>query len=96
MKGQTLINTNFVSDSYTPFEAFPDVLTVEQLQNALGIGRSTAYKIIHNKEIGYLRIGTAIKIPKTSLISYVEENLETCYDISCNGQVNRAVRKGIM
>lgn len=69
---------------------------MEQLQGALGVGRSSAYKMIAKGEIRYFRIGTAIKIPKVALISYVEENLEMCYDKICNGLANQAVGKGLM
>jgi len=46
------------------FSDFPDVLNIEQLQEALGIGRSTAYQLIHNGDIQYLKIGRSIRIPK--------------------------------
>lgn len=94
-KGWTLININFASSTYTPFANYPDILTVEQLQAALGVGRSTAYKLIHKNEIGHIRIGNSIKIPKLALINYISEydNAMLCYNGPCNGQANQAVRK---
>lgn len=82
---------------YNPFATYPDVLSVEQLQCALGIGRSTAYKMIRNKDIPSIRIGNIIKIPKQALINYVSafENENLCYNHDCNGQLNQAVGKEI-
>lgn len=66
-----------MADSYTPFEGYPDVLNVEQMQSALGIGRSTAYKLIKNKEIRTLKIGRTIKIPKRYLMDFLDGR---CYN----------------
>lgn len=88
---------NEYTNSYIPFSAYPDVLSVEQLRAALGIGRATAYKMIRNNQIPSIRIGSVIKIPKQALINYVTafENENLCYNYDCNGQVNQAVRKEI-
>lgn len=59
------------------FENYPDVLTVSDLQNALGIGRSMAYRLIRNGYIRHLKIGRKIKVPRRYLIDYVES---TCYN----------------
>lgn len=88
---------NEVKNTYTMFSTYPDVVTVEQLQDALGVGRSTAYKMINNNEIGHIRIGNSIKIPKMALINYIYayEQAIPCYNVNRNGQVNQAVRKEI-
>jgi len=59
------------------FTNFPDVLTVDDIQKALGIGRSMAYRLIQAGEIKHIRIGKSIKIPKLFLIDYVTEK---CYN----------------
>lgn len=58
------------------FSKFPDVLTISDMQKALGIGRSMAYRLIHGGKVKHLRIGKAIKIPKQFLIDYA---LGGCY-----------------
>lgn len=42
----------------------PDVLTISDLQRLLNVGRSTAYRLVSSGEIGCVRIGRAIRIPK--------------------------------
>ena len=59
------------------FNDLPDVLTVDDLQNALGIGRSTAYRLIRRGDIRHLRIGRNIKIPRRYLVDYIEA---ACYN----------------
>ncbi len=51
---------------------YPDVLTVEQLQNILGIGRNTAYKLLKNKEIQSIRVRRLYRIPKYAVIAYLK------------------------
>lgn len=53
------------------FKDYPDVLSVDQMAQALGIGRNKAYELIHNREIGFKRIGRRFLIPKISLIDYL-------------------------
>jgi hypothetical protein len=45
-------------DLYKMFEGFPDVLTIEKLQEALSIGRTTAYRLISS---GAISIGKSAK-----------------------------------
>lgn len=61
------------------FEDFPDVLTVHQIRQALGIGRPAVYKLLESNAIRCFKIGNAYKIPKTELIKYIH--------ISCKGGV---------
>jgi excisionase family DNA binding protein len=58
------------------FTDFPDVLSVADMQKALSVGRSTAYRLINDGDIKHLRIGKIIKIPKRFLIDYI---LSECY-----------------
>ena len=53
------------------FKEYPDILTVEQMAQALRIGRNSAYQLIRNKEILCKRVGRKIIIPKCCLIDYV-------------------------
>lgn len=53
------------------FKEYPDVLTVSDLQRALGIGKTAAYGLLENKRIQSFRIGRVYKILKNALIGYV-------------------------
>lgn len=54
------------------FTAYPDVLTVNQVAEALRIGKNKAYELINNKVISSRRIGRRILIPKVCLIDFIE------------------------
>lgn len=53
------------------FKQYPDIMSVAQVAEALGIGRNTAYRLVREREIGSKRIGTKIIVPKSCLIDYV-------------------------
>lgn len=61
------------------FERYPDVLTVHQAREALGVGRTGIYKLIDQGLLKCFKIGNAYKIPKSALIEYVTN--------SCKGGV---------
>ena len=61
------------------FERYPDVMTVHQAREALGVGRTGVYKLIDQGQLKCFKIGNAYKIPKTALIEYVNS--------SCKGGV---------
>lgn len=54
------------------FKDYPDILTVPQVAQALGIGIKAAYALVNNKRIGSIRIGRTIKVPKFCLEEYVK------------------------
>lgn len=56
------------------FETYPDVMTVQQVRQALGIGRTAVYRLLESREIACFMIGNAYKIPKISLIEFVQKN----------------------
>jgi len=58
------------------FKNFPDVLTVDDLQKALRIGRNSAYRLIEDGQIKCIRVGRAVRIPKSNLLDFVRQ---TCY-----------------
>lgn len=57
-----------------PFETLPDILNVNQVREALGIGRKGVYKLLDSKKINYFKIGNAYKIPKSELIKYIDQS----------------------
>ena len=60
-------------------EQYPDLLTVQEMQTALAIGRSKAYSLLKNKEIISLKIGRSVRVPKTSILEYIGR---MCYTTS--------------
>lgn len=56
------------------FEEYPDVMTVQQVRKALGIGRTAVYRLLENHEIDCFMIGNAYKVPKTCLLEFVQRN----------------------
>lgn len=53
------------------FKEFPDILTVDQVAKALGIGKKAAYALVNDHIIGSIRIGRTIKVPKFSLEEFI-------------------------
>lgn len=64
------------------FESYNDVLTMNDLQDALRIGRSKAYELVKKGKLYSFKIGNAIRIPKKSVIDYVMGN---CYNNFVDG-----------
>lgn len=60
----------------TLFDSYPDVMNVQQVRSALRIGRTAVYRLLESNEIRCFKIGNAYKIPKTSLIKFVQRNAE--------------------
>ena len=58
------------------FSDYPDVMSVHHLRTALGIGRLGAYKLLEDGQIKSFKIGNTYKIPKTSVIDYVNQSCE--------------------
>ena len=56
------------------FKEYPDVVSVEQLQKMLDIGRNTAYKLLSEQKIKAKKIGRIYIIPKNNIIKYLAEN----------------------
>lgn len=51
------------------------ILTVKDIMNIFSIGKSQAYKLLHSGEIEYFLLGRNIKIPKSSVIDYINQKL---------------------
>ena len=56
------------------FANYPDVMSVYQVGVALGIGRTAVYKLLSSNSLQFFRIGNAYKIPKSSLLNYMEKS----------------------
>ena len=53
------------------FRRYPDVVTVSQMCEMLGIGKNTAYRILNDNTVKALKIGKVYKIPKKNIAAYV-------------------------
>ena len=53
------------------FTSYPDLLTIVQLKEMLGIGITLAYRLVRDNTIRALKIGREYKIPKANVISYL-------------------------
>ena len=53
------------------FRKYPDVLTVAQVAEALGVCTKAVYSLVKSNLLGHVRIGRTIKIPKYALVEYL-------------------------
>jgi excisionase family DNA binding protein len=60
------MNTNDIS-----FDNLPLTMRVEDLMPILGIGRNTAYDLVHSGKIFSIRIGRQLRIPREALIAFL-------------------------
>ena len=60
-------------DELNRFEDLPLVLRVEELMPLLSIGRNTAYDLVRSGQIRSFRIGRCYRIPKDSVVEYLEK-----------------------
>ena len=51
----------------TRFEELPELLSLEEFREFLGISKTTAYEIVRRKEVKNLRFGRRIFIPREVL-----------------------------
>lgn len=54
-------------------KGIPDVLTINDLQSILGIGRSTAYELANSGALRTMRFGKLIRIRREDFVDYLEE-----------------------
>ena len=58
------------------FADYPDVVDIGQMRKMLGdVGNKTAYRLLHEGRIRYLKIGRGFRIPKASVIQFVKETI---------------------
>jgi excisionase family DNA binding protein len=56
---------------YIMFESYPDIMSINDLQEALGISRNSVIKLLDTGQIKYIRIGRLYKVSKLELIDYI-------------------------
>ena len=56
------------------FKDYPDIVSFDQMREMLHIGRNKAYSLIEQKKIRSIRIGRRHKIPKISVIEFLNQD----------------------
>ena len=71
-----------IKKSNNTFDDLPDILSVHQVRQVLGVGRPAVYKLL-GKENGIrcFMVGNAYNIPKACLLEYIQR--------SCKGGANK-------
>ena len=58
------------------FEEFPELVSIKQLRNMLGISNDVAYEMVKSGTIRSFKIGKKYRVPKSNIIEYVEKQLQ--------------------
>jgi excisionase family DNA binding protein len=53
---------------------YPDVLTVKQLAQVLGVGKNTAYELVRVNAVSHLKVGRKYLIPKRCVVDYLNSS----------------------
>ena len=53
------------------FKGYPDVVSVDALQEMLGICRKNAYLLVQQNKIRSARVGRSYRIPKLCIVEYL-------------------------
>ena len=62
-----------VRDAYrTMFRQYPDVVSVEQMSEMLGVSSKTGYRLLRENSIAHFRVGRSYRIPKLHTLSYLQ------------------------
>jgi len=54
-------------------EAYPPVLSVDEVASILGVTAKTVRNLIKTRDINDIKVGRLIRIPKDKLIDYLEQ-----------------------
>lgn len=52
-------------------EQTPDILTFQECQELLKVGKNTLLDLLHNNDIEAFKIGNRWKIPKAAVLEYI-------------------------
>lgn len=58
------------------FKDYPDVMSVKEVMSALGICKQSVYSMIESGQIASFKIGRTHKVPKNSLIKYINKTVQ--------------------
>ena len=57
------------------FESLDDILTIEEVAEVLKLGTTNTYRIVRSGQLKGYKEGKDWKIPKSSLIDYIQSKL---------------------
>ena len=60
-----------MENKYRSLDDLPVTLRVEELMPILGIGRNTAYELVHSGRLRSIRVGRQIRIPKAEVLRFL-------------------------
>ena len=55
------------------FDSYPDVVSVEEIQQMLRIGKNAVYKLLKNGAIKSIKVGKRYVVPKKHIIDFLIE-----------------------
>lgn len=58
------------------FKEYPDVLSIEQMAEMIGVSTKTAYKVVNDGKVDCVKVGRAYKIPKVNIMKYLKVSNE--------------------
>lgn len=61
-----------MSTAMFEWEELPAILTVKDLTKVLKVGVNTTYRLLRSGEIRSIRVGHQYRIPRASILSYLE------------------------
>ena len=56
------------------FEAYDDMITIDELCEMLDIGRNAAYRLLNEDKLHAFKIGRVWKISKSTVVEYIRHN----------------------
>ena len=56
---------------------YPDILTIEEMSNALGISTKTGYQLLKENKIKNLKVGRSYRVPKAHLLVYLRLDMQS-------------------
>lgn len=59
------------------FEEYPDIVTVPQLREMLGVCKANAYQLLNSGQIKCFRGGNVYRIPKICVYDFLKEQMKT-------------------
>ncbi|WP_405358268.1 helix-turn-helix domain-containing protein [Ruminococcus sp.] len=57
----------------TMFDSYPDVVSVEEIQQMLRIGKNAVYQLLKEGEIKSIKVGKRYVVPKKYIIDFLIE-----------------------
>lgn len=59
--------------------AYPDVMDITDVSDALHISTKTCYKLLHEEKLLGIRVGRAYRMPKIHVIQYLLSTAEVAF-----------------